>query len=113
MSSIIAKPLRRRSHQWHSSLAAARWLIEPLRPNVSDYRRLREPDRGRRAQRYQCFYQGLHHATRGHHSAVEVKGPPAKPQYPLRGSDGGGSLVSHRHIMQPDAWHRKKFRLIW
>jgi len=22
---------------------------------------------------------------------------PANPQYPLRGADGGGSLVSHRH----------------
>ncbi len=53
-----------------------------------------------------------------HHCAVNAKGVPAKPQYPLRGSaggdpllgsDGGGSLVSHRHIMQPDPWHRKKF----
>jgi hypothetical protein len=48
-----------------------------------------------------------------HHRAVTVKGPPAKPQYPFLGSDGGGSLVAHRHIMQPDAWHRKKFLLIW
>jgi hypothetical protein len=66
---------------------------------------------------------GLRHATRGtHHCAVNVKGVPAKPQYPLRGSDGGdplrgssdggGSLVSHRHIMQPDPWHRKKCPLI-
>src|SRR6266849_1993100 len=48
-----------------------------------------------------------------HHCAVNAKGGPAKPQYPLLGSDGGGSLVSHRHIMQPDPWHRKKFPLIW
>jgi hypothetical protein len=48
-----------------------------------------------------------------HHCAVNVNGVPAKPQYPLRGSDGGGSLVSHRHIMQPDPWHRKKCPLIW
>jgi hypothetical protein len=41
-----------------------------------------------------------------HHCAVNVKGEPAKPQYPLRGSDGRGSLGSHRHIMQPDPWHR-------
>jgi hypothetical protein len=48
------------------------------------------------------------------HCAVNVKGVPAKPQYPLRGSDrGGASLVSHRHIMQPDPWHRKKCPLIW
>jgi hypothetical protein len=39
---------------------------------------------------------------------VSVNGVPAKPQYPLRGSDGRGSLVSHRHIMQPPPWHRKK-----
>ena len=37
-----------------------------------------------------------------HHCAVNAKGVPAKPQYPLVGSDEGGSLVSHRHIMQPD-----------
>ena len=61
-----------------------------------------------------------------HHCAVNVKGVPAKPQYPLRDADGdpldadplrgssggGGSLVSHRHIMQPDPWHRKKCPLI-
>jgi hypothetical protein len=48
-----------------------------------------------------------------HHCAVNMKGVPAKPQYPLRGSDAGGSLVSHRHIMQPAPWHRKKCPLIW
>jgi hypothetical protein len=48
-----------------------------------------------------------------HHCAVNVKGVPAKPQYPLRGSDAGGSFVSHRHIMQPAPWHRKKCPLIW
>ena len=48
-----------------------------------------------------------------HHCEVNVKGVPAKPQYPLRGSDGRGSLVSQRHIMQPDPWHRKKCPLIW
>jgi hypothetical protein len=42
-----------------------------------------------------------------------VKGVPAKPQYPLRGSDVRKSLVSHRHIMQPDPWQRKKCPLIW
>jgi hypothetical protein len=56
-----------------------------------------------------------------HHGAMNVKGVPAKPQYPLRDSDGddpfrgseaGASLVSHRHIMQPDPWHRKKCPLI-
>jgi hypothetical protein len=36
-----------------------------------------------------------------HHCAVNVKGVPAKPQYPLRGPAAGGSFVSHRHIMQP------------
>src|SRR5258705_13340006 len=50
---------------------------------------------------------------RTHHCSVKVKGAPAKPQYPLRGSDGRGFLVSHRHIMQPDPWHRKKCPLIW
>jgi len=47
------------------------------------------------------------------HCAVNMKGVPAKPQYPLRGSDGDGSLVSHRHIMQPAPWHRKKCPRIW
>ena len=50
---------------------------------------------------------------RTHHCSVKVKGAPARPQYPLRGSDGRGFLVSHRHIMQPDPWHRKKCPLIW
>src|SRR5690242_6604626 len=52
----------------------------------------------------------------GAQCAVNVKGAPAKPQYPLRGSvddDGGGSLLSHRHIMQPAPWQRKKCPRIW
>ena len=48
-----------------------------------------------------------------HHCAVNVKGVPAKPQYPFRSPDAGGSFVSHRHIMQPAPWHRKKCPLIW
>jgi len=48
----------------------------------------------------------------GNHGAVSVKGAPARPQYPLRGSEGDGSLFSHRHIMQPAPWHRKKCPLI-
>jgi hypothetical protein len=37
-------------------------------------------------------------------------GAPAKPQYPLRCSAWAGrSRVSHRHIMQPDPWHRKNW----
>jgi len=38
MSSIIAKSLRRQSHLWHGSFTVARWRIEPLCSNVSDYR---------------------------------------------------------------------------
>jgi hypothetical protein len=44
MSSIIAKPLRRQSHRWHSSFAVARWRSEPLRSNLSDYRRSCGPE---------------------------------------------------------------------
>ena len=38
---------------------------------------------------------------RPHHCSVKVKGAPARPQYPLRGSDGRGFLVSVQQIMQP------------
>jgi len=37
MSSIIAKPLLRQSHPWHSSFAVVPWRSEPLRSNLSDY----------------------------------------------------------------------------
>jgi hypothetical protein len=37
MSSIIAKPLRRQSHRWHSSFAVVPWRNELLRSNLSDF----------------------------------------------------------------------------
>jgi hypothetical protein len=40
--------------------------------------------------------------------AVNVEGAPAKPQNPLRDSDGDGSLVSHCHIMQAAPWASEK-----
>jgi hypothetical protein len=45
------------------------------------------------------------------HHCCAVKGLPARPQYPMRGARG--SLLSQRHIMQPEPWHRKKWLLIW
>src|SRR5450631_4423413 len=63
MSSIIAKPLRRRSHR---TVALERFLLSPV---------LREPDRGRRAQRYQRSSWGLCHARRGPPLRSEREGP--------------------------------------
>src|SRR5450631_2830591 len=86
MSSIIAKPLRRRSHR---TVALERFLLSPV---------LQEPDRGRRAQRYQRLHGAC--ATRGavHHCAVNVKGPPAKPQFPLR-------VASEASRISPTVFH--------
>ena len=51
-----------------------------------------------------------HQEAGGPSMRANAHGAPASPQYPLRCSgSAGGSRVSHRHIMQPDPWHRKKW----
>ena len=62
MSSIIAKPLRRQSHQWHSSFAVVPWRSEPLRSNLSDDRRSCR-NRGRQSRRWQRSSLGTARAS--------------------------------------------------
>src|SRR5229473_1839150 len=110
-----------RAESGHTMVCSRRDRKLLVRPTVSDRRQLftlfRNAHRAtvlltRRLPK-QCRLIGNGPTPRNARRRHCVKGVPAKPQYPLRVSDGRGSLVSHRHIMQPDPWHRKKCPLIW
>src|SRR5229473_2519728 len=110
-----------RAESGHTMVCSRRDRKVLVRPTVSDRRQLFTLFRNAHrasvlltrppAQTVSTYWQWANATQRRTRHCV--KGVPAKPQYPLRGSDGRGSLVSHRHIMQPDPWHLKKCPLIW
>src|SRR5882724_10371390 len=93
-SSIIAKPLRRQSHQWHSSFAVVPWRSEPLRLNLSDYRRsCRNRDRGRQSQRWQHSSLGTARASCTYQAALIVTGNHSREQQTIVAEPLGASLA--------------------